>query len=83
MQRSKNCIMPTSERLAPANDAQKPLGAASDQPEDTATDPLQALRECFNAQLACLNEPDTAETLLQLMEGPCELNGKVIAGKSY
>ena len=52
-------------------------------PEGAAIDPLQTLRERFDAQLACLKEAGTAEILLAIMDKPCELNGQVIVGEGY
>lgn len=46
-------------------------------------DPLQALRDQFDARLASLDAPDAGNRLRDLMNKPAALDGKVKAGKTY
>lgn len=59
------------------------LVAASQLTADALADPLQALRERFDARLASLQSPDAGEKLRQLIRKPGALDGKVKAGRSY
>ena len=50
----------------------------------TATnDPLQALRDRFDARLATLDAPDAGRRLRDVMNNPGALDGKVKAGETY
>lgn len=46
-------------------------------------DPLQALRDRFDARLATLDTPDAESRLRGLMNNPGTLEGKVKAGETY
>lgn len=46
-------------------------------------DPLQALRDRFDARLAALDAPDAGDRLRDLMNDPGTLGGKVKAGETY
>lgn len=50
---------------------------------NAATDPLQALRDRFDARLATLDTSDAGNLLRDLMRHPGTLDGKVKAGKTY
>ncbi|TAL76987.1 MAG: type II toxin-antitoxin system Phd/YefM family antitoxin [Burkholderiaceae bacterium] len=50
---------------------------------NAVNDPLQALRDRFDARLATLDMPDTGNRLRTLMSNPGTLGGKVKAGETY
>jgi prevent-host-death family protein len=50
---------------------------------NAVNDPLQALRDRFDARLATLDAPDAGHRLRDLMASPGALDGKVKAGETY
>lgn len=50
---------------------------------NAVNDPLQALRDRFDARLATLDTPDTGNRLRTLMSNPGTLGGKVKVGETY
>lgn len=50
---------------------------------DAVHDPLQALRDRFDARLKALDAPDAGSRLRDLMRHPGSLDGKVKAGETY
>lgn len=50
---------------------------------NTVNDPLQALRDRFDARLATLNTPHARKRLRDLMTSPGALGGKVKVGETY
>lgn len=50
---------------------------------NATNDPLQALRDRFDARLTTLNASDAGDRLRDLMESPPALNGKVNVGETY
>lgn len=50
---------------------------------NAVNDPLQALRDRFDARLATLDAPDAEHRLRGLMANPGTLGGKVKAGETY
>lgn len=50
---------------------------------NAVNDPLQALRDRFDARLATLDTPDAGSRLRDLMSHPGSLDGKVKAGETY
>jgi len=50
---------------------------------NAANDPLQALRDRFDARLAALEAPDAGNRMRDLMSQPGSLGGRVKAGETY
>lgn len=50
---------------------------------NAVNDPLQALRDRFDARLAMLDAPDAGDRLRQVMSDPGTLEGRVKAGETY
>lgn len=50
---------------------------------NAVNDPLQALRDRFDARLASLETPDTGNRLRELMNNPSPLGGKVKVGETF
>jgi len=50
---------------------------------NAVNDPLQALRDRFDARLATLDSPDAGHRLRDLMANPGVLGGTVKAGETY
>lgn len=44
---------------------------------------LRKLREQWDTQLACLDDPGAADQLRSVMKTPCRLDGKLLAGKTF